>query len=271
MNIKIKILLILSAAVININGILAEESDIAIGDSAEKVFVVLGRPEGQIKSGTFLMLSYPRGKVELRDKIVTKVDLISEDELNRRIAKDQERKKMRAEAAKRQKAQKHADGIRLRKEKLDDPDFTALPTTEQLYYWQEFKKIYPDVDVSDTYAALLTIRERELREEEVNNRLAAMEQRVADAEARAASAEQEALNASQSSYYPEYYYPYRPTYIFGGNLCKRPRSAHRVIPAKPISIYENNTHRVHPDSLYGNSTIRSIRSSKAQSISIFRH
>jgi len=271
MNIKLKVMLILVLAVVNINSTMAEESAIAIGDSVEKVFVTLGRPEGQIKSGTFLMLSYPRGKIELRDKIVTKVDLISEAELNRKAAREQERKKRRAEAIKKQKVQKHAEGIRLRKEKLSDPAFVNLPTSEQLYYWSEFRKIYPDVDVSDTYAALLTIRERELREEEVDNRLAAMEQRVADAEARAASAEQEALNASQSSYYPEYYYPYRPTYIFGGNLCKRPRSTHRVIQSQPISIYENHTHSVHPDSLYGNSTIRAIRSNKAKSMSIFKH
>jgi hypothetical protein len=271
MNLKIKIMLILTASVFSINSIMAAVNDIVVGDTAEKVFIVLGRPEGQIKSGTFLMLSYPRGKIELHDKIVTKVDLISGDELNKKLIKEKEQKRRRAENIKRYKEQHYAKGIRLHKEKLSDPEFANLPTTEQLYYWQEFKKIYPGVDVSDACAALLEIRERELREEEVDNRLAAMEQRVADAEARAASAEQEARDSNYSSYYPEYYYPYRPTYIFGGNQCKRPRTGHRVIQSPPLSIYENHTHSVHPESLYGNSTIRAIRSSKSQSIRSFRH
>jgi len=256
----------------------AADEVIAVGDSVEKVYSVLGKPTGEIKSASFMMLSYPRGKIELRDRIVTKVDLMSQADLEQNRLKQEALQLRRAENRIKQREALLAKGTRIRSEKLSDPDFLNLPVTDQIYFWKEFRKIYPEVNVDSTYLALLDIRKEELREEEIDNKLAAMERRVAEAESRAAQAEQTARNSRHSNYsgyYPEIYYPGNTTIWYNNRKCERPELyGPRTKPAQSAFIHyptPKPTHTVHPDSLYGNSTIRSIRSSKSQTMRSFRN
>jgi len=254
----------------------AAEEIIAVGDSVEKVFTVLGRPTGEIKTASFMMLSYPRGKIELRDRIVTKVDLMSQEDLEQNRLKQEALQARRAENIIKQREALPAKGTRIRSEKLSDPDFLNLPTTDQLYFWKEFRKIYPEVNVDSTYLALLDIRKEELREEEIDNKLAAMERRVAEAESRAAQAEYESKRSrySNSGYYSDYYYPGSTTIWYNNRKCKKPELYGPVAkPAQSAFIHypiPKPTRTVHPQSLYGNSMIRSIRSSKSQTMRSFK-
>lgn len=255
----------------------AADEIIAAGDSVEKVFSVLGKPTGEIKSASFMMFTYPRGKIELRDRVVTKVELISQEELEQNRLKQEALQLRQAENRIKQREALLAKGTRIRSEKLSDPDFLNLPVTDQIYFWKEFRKIYPEVNVDSTYLALLDIRKEELREEEIDNKLAAMERRVAEAESRAAQAEYEAKKSrySNSDYYPGFYYPRSTTIWYNNRKCERPELyGPRTKPAQSAFIHyptPKPTHTVHPDSLYGNSTIRSIRSSKSQTMRSFRN
>jgi hypothetical protein len=177
----------------------AAAGDMGVGASIEEVHAALGRPNGYIKVGAHEMLVYDRGRVELRDGLVTDFHLVSEEEARARKLERKRRRSERLAAERERREQLRVDGKALKQEKQSDPLFAALSARERLAFWRTFRKRYPDVDVDAEYAAALAERERELEQELLQRRVDALEQRVAAAEQRARRAEPEAAWAGSTS------------------------------------------------------------------------
>lgn len=188
--------------------------DVVIGSTRGEVLAALGEPNGSIDGGSYQLLYYERGKVELVSNVVVKIDLLSEDEtVKRRLLREKQEAEARV-AAEKARIQRIAEGTQVRQTKLADASFRAMAAPERLAFWQRFKQLYPEVPLGDEYTLALTETEREYarqREEtERLNSLARLEQRVASAERRAAEAEEEARNRSTYYYPPLIYGCYRP-------------------------------------------------------------
>ena len=177
--------------------------EVALGDDLDAVTAALGEPQGYMLTGTRAVLTYERGKVELRDDKVVSVDLVSPDVAAAR--------KTEAEAARRQReAQQAARGTRLRDAKLDDPEFLFLPPTQQFAFWRSFRQQYPAIDLAPVGLSELAARasaeeqafkaQAETRAETLKDAdLMALEWRVQEAEARAEEAALAARRAETRS------------------------------------------------------------------------
>ncbi|MCE9615713.1 MAG: hypothetical protein K8T26_15700 [Lentisphaerae bacterium] len=192
--------------------------DINVGDPAERVRTVLGEPRGHIRSGTYELLQYDRGRVEVRDGVVTQVTLVSAEEAaTLKIEREQQYREAQArQAAKRE--QRRVEGLAARDRALANPDFLASSGERQVEYWSSFRGQYPDVPVDSEYAAALAKRDRERQEAETQQRLAAMEQRVSEAEQRARDAEQNAEEARRNAE-RRYVYVAPPYYRYPTPYC----------------------------------------------------
>jgi hypothetical protein len=100
-------------------------AEIKPGDSLVKVVNELGRPRGYIHAGSYLLLDYELGKVELHDKVVKKADLMTEEELAAykvRRAEQQEQDRILSDL---RRAQRIEEGTRVLSAKLNDPFFAV--------------------------------------------------------------------------------------------------------------------------------------------------
>lgn len=225
----------------------ATAAEVNVGDTRAQVITALGAPKGGISSGSYELLTYERGKVELRDGKVVTTDLISAEqaEMNRQLRAEQQAAAERDAAAAR--AKRIAEGTEVRRTKLDDAAFTALPAAQRVAFWQNFKKWYPEVPLGDEYTVAL----RELEQDLTARRLAqAQDQRIVELERRVADAEQRAQQAEQQKtvivdgYTYGYPYGYLPVSRRYGPSCyveppPAPRYVHyRRGAAAPISYGE---------------------------------
>jgi len=64
--------------------------DIKIGDTREQVLAILGQPQGRIKDRNEETLAFPRAEVVLKQGRVTEVHLISDEDLQQQIARQQQ-------------------------------------------------------------------------------------------------------------------------------------------------------------------------------------
>ncbi len=253
-----------------------------VGDSVERARELLGEPDGYIKTGAYELLVYERGRVEVRDGVVSKIKLMSAEEAAvARAEKERERQARLAMELKRRE-QLRARGERIRDEMLMDPAFLAKPAGDQLAFWTTFLKKYPGVEIDPAYRADLIARHtQELKEAATEQRLREMENRVAAAEARAARAEQDAADARRrSNSYVSYGYPvvrYRSPvvvtpapYYYGPSrtttVRKRPPVTSTVGPCTGRSIFAPNQPYVYTPSYswlgrYGTSSRTQSRSS----------
>lgn len=192
--------------------------DVVVGDSTEKVYSVLGTPRGAVRSGTLELLQFDRGRVEIRDGVVTEVELVSEEEAR---ARQEERARQAAELRARREAwreQQRLAGIEARDRAIANPEFLASSGDRQVEFWDSFRRRFPDVPVESEYTAALAKRDREAEAAATERRLADMERRVADAEARAKQAEKDAEDAKRDSRRRQVYYlpPYvNAPYFYG--------------------------------------------------------
>ncbi len=206
-------------------------NDITVGDSADRVREVLGEPRGSIHSGSYEMFQYDRGRVELRDGVVTNLELVTAEEAAvLKIERERQARELKERQAA-QREQRRLEGLEIRDRALNNPDFLASSGTRQVEFWEDFHRRYPDVPVHAEYTAAAAKRDADREKAETERRLADMEKRVSDAEARAKEAEENAKDAQRDArdarrrvvYYPPYYgYPvytpstnqstYRPTY-----------------------------------------------------------
>lgn len=135
---------------------LAEEI-ISIGDSADRVLSILGKPRGKMGRGNSESWSYQRGVVRITDGRVTYVNIYSKEDAQ---AKEAERKaiiKNRAiveQSILEEKTKNNKLGTEEKNAKLKDEEFLKLPPEEQLTYWNNFKLKFKEVDVSTEIAAL---------------------------------------------------------------------------------------------------------------------
>ena len=181
------------------------DEGLAVGDLSADVHRVLGEPQGYIKSGGTEFLLYDRGRVELKDGVVTGVDLVSAETAEAmRLAREQQRA-ARAEASRRRRETLREAGETLRLQKLGDPAFQSAAAGEQLAFWQQFRRRYRDVNVDFEYAQALARHRQELEKDALERRLAELERRLDDTAERARRAELEAEEARRRSYSTVYY------------------------------------------------------------------
>jgi hypothetical protein len=174
-------------------------NDVRVGDTAQKVLAVLGEPNGFIKSGKDQLLIYDRGRVSLSNDVVVRVELVSAEEAEWRKADDQRQREERAAAVAARREQLLQEGTALKEKAVNDPQFLALRGADQVRFWKEFAGKYPDVAVELEYSKALARQRVEAEEEDIRQRLQAVEQRAADAEVRAQRAEAERAEAERRS------------------------------------------------------------------------
>jgi len=162
-------------------------AEVRLGDSFGAVKAVLGEPRGQVRTGSRQLLYFDRGEVELQTGAVSRVALLSGDEYSALETK-------RAAAAMRMREQQEArfgqlrdEGRRIMARRLADPVFQAATPTDQVGFWEDFSRRYPDVDCSAPLAVARQHRiaqiEASLVQEEQARRLAELEARAREAEA----------------------------------------------------------------------------------------
>ena len=199
---------------------MAARADVKIGDTYQQVIDQLGDPQGEIKSGTYQLLSFDRGRVELRNGKVAKTEILSDEQVEKKrlLAEKKLAEAERKFAAERE--QRIAEGTTVHAAKLADEEFMVSPAADRVAFWQNFKKLYPEVPLGDEYTAALRELEQDYAarriERERQQQISDLEQRVADAEARADRAEQHqspvVVYDTPSIYggYPAYgFYPWR--------------------------------------------------------------
>ena len=171
-------------------------ADIEIGDSHAQVIAELGEPKAEIKTPGFALLTFERGQIELREGLVTKVDMVSQEDADllrrERLVQDAQAKQL----AERQRKELFAEGKATLERKKLDREFPRRPASEQVSYWRAFKQRYPEVDVSAEYESALRLLETEMALEK-NSR--EQEQRIRDLEDRVTAAEQDSFARRQSS------------------------------------------------------------------------
>ncbi len=126
-------------------------ASVAPGDTVETVRDKLGRPSGEAKHGNHTILYYDRGTVEVFEGHVVEVDLVSraEAEEQKRKLRMAEQQRSRESAARRDALA--AEGRAEKARALKDAEFKDRPPEEQVAFWQDFMRRYPDVSVTEQY------------------------------------------------------------------------------------------------------------------------
>ena len=169
----------------------ASPPEVVAGDDIETVYEILGEPHGTVGSNRFRILHYPRGEVYLREGVVERTNLMSEEELEARRARAIERELERE----RERQERLDEGRALRDEKLADESFQERPARDRLAFWTTFRRHYPEVDIAFELEVTRAEAEEEERvrrqEERRRDQLLALQQQVREAEARATRIEDE--------------------------------------------------------------------------------
>lgn len=175
---------------------------VSIGDSEQAVREALGDPGGYIRSGSYLLLIYDRGKVELEDGEVVDFSIVSEQEAEERKAQRERRREELAVRREVMRTERHAEGLALKEKTLSDPVFRASSIEKQLAFWRSYRLKYPDVPVDAEYAETLARKKRDAEELATQERLLEMEKRIAQAEAQEAKRDAEDARRSRRYIYP---------------------------------------------------------------------
>lgn len=196
-------------------------ADVNVGDTYQQVIDELGEPQGEITSGTYQLLSFARGRVELRKGRVAKAELISAAQYEKKAQLRAQRQAEAEQLATEARAKRITEGSTIRKAKLDDEVFMKSSAADRVTYWQKFKKLYPEVPLEDEYTSALRELDQDYAAQRVERarqqQIVDLEQRVADAEARADRNEQQRTSTvvydSPAIYgygFPNFsYYPWR--------------------------------------------------------------
>ncbi len=201
-------------------------SEIRVGDSTAQVRLTLGAPRGEVHAGSREVFYYDRGEVEVRDGVVKRVSLRSEEEQSALEARrSAEATRIRNEREIRE-AGLAAEGDALKARKLGDPGFLGSPLSRQLAFWQDFSRRYPG---SPCAVELDEVRARFALENEERQKQLEQARRLADLEARVTAAENEARLGRQYDYERRQFAIGYPT--FGGFTSYR--HARDYCPAPP--------------------------------------
>ncbi len=208
-------------------------TDLAIGDTREDVIRVLGEPRGSITSGPYQLLQFERGRVELHDGLVTQLGIVSEAVAQERRFERERAAEVRERLDAERRARRYAEGVDAREYARSDETFQLLSGREQLDFWNDFRRRYPEVRVDVEFASAAARARREIEKQRENERLARMERRIAEAEARARDAERQAEDLAEDlerrrrrtvvSYSAPYYStPYCAPVYTPSRACKTP-------------------------------------------------
>ena len=179
---------------------LAHATDVHPGDSLDDVQTALGMPNGHAQIDNSLTLFYDRGRVQLVDGKVTRLNLLSPEAFAAQQAQQKADDARNAQL----RAQNTAEGQALKAQKLADPAFAAASPADQLSFWQIFSLRYPEVPSADAYNIALARQQEQLaaqeREREVTvqqQEIAAQQQRIADQQQAIAAQQQEVIAQQQ--------------------------------------------------------------------------
>jgi hypothetical protein len=179
--------------------LIAQSSEVEIGQSREETLEILGKPIGTIELHEKTLLLYPQGEVTLKKDKVSNIDLMSDAEFEA----DQQRLKQEREEwvidQARLAKQRIEEGERIKAHKMKSSAFAALPAKDRVDYWRSYQIRYPEIDVSEEIARSLEGYEVELTELRAQQRIAELEARVALAEKEAATARLETEKAREEA------------------------------------------------------------------------
>ena len=210
-------------------------AEILVGDSPAKVRAELGEPTGSIRAENYELLQFDRGRVEIRDGAVTRVELVSAEEASRlRMLREQEARDLKVRQEQ-ERIQRKADGTEARDRALQNPDFLNSSGDRQVQFWEDFRRRYPEVPVGSEYAAALARRDADFAPVGGRTSSCPGEQRVADAEVRAENAERDAEEARRNSRRSYVYYG-TPIY-YGQPACPPLRRNYTYGPSYPRTGY----------------------------------
>jgi hypothetical protein len=153
-----------------------EAADARVGDTVEQVLDKMGRPAGEARSGELLLLTYDRGTVETYEGYVVKVDLVTPAQLRAQQEKAARAMARRAAEIKAQRDRRMAEGRKELARIEGDEAFAEKPAADQVAYWEEFKKKYPEVPLPASYTKArdaLTKEEEAARKKREEEALAA--------------------------------------------------------------------------------------------------
>lgn len=209
---------------------------ISNGDTLEQVKAALGRPTGEISVRDKQVLFYDRGHVTLVDGKVIGSDLISREEAAKLEEMHERQRKeatRRAEEADRERITRARE---VKEERLRNPAFRASSPQTRLYFWQDFQRRYPEVDVSLELSAADAEYRAQLDREAEERRLAELEERVI-------RAERDARDANRRAYHRYYPYAYQYGYYYGSDFNKYAGyyPANRYYPVRRVSSRRNHS------------------------------
>ena len=113
-------------AIFLLAGSVSMAAEVVVGDSLKDVLEDMGQPRGLIRSGSYLLLDYEHGKVELQDNTVVRAELMTDEELVAYRERTAKRHVAAAKAAAVRRAALIAEGTRVRNAQLADPAFLSL-------------------------------------------------------------------------------------------------------------------------------------------------
>ena len=168
--------------------------ELQTGDSIERVKEVLGRPNGVISLKNKQVLFFDRGEVTLVDGKATLLDILSEEEALAEQEKKQQKREKAARLVEERIRIRVKQGLALKEDKLTSPEFLASSAGLRLDFWRDFRRQFPEVDISQELSTTLKERSKELEQQAENQRLAQLESRVLEAEYRARNTQRLAYN-----------------------------------------------------------------------------
>lgn len=214
---------------------------ITIGDSEERVCEVLGQPRGWMKSLAITVLLYERGRVELIDDKVTRIELVSKEEADaRRIAREAEAQQLAARQIA-ERAQRIEEGTALKARMLEDVRLQDASAGTQVGAWESFQRRFPEVSVATELAEARSLKQAEDERYQLEARLAAMERLAASAERRADAAEKKAEEASERARDRQRTYVYYTTPLY--DICSTGVLLGRPPYRNPVYAHPQEAHR----------------------------
>ena len=155
------------------------------GDSINRVQTVLGSPSGVISVNEKETYFFERGEVIFIDGVVTEIKLINESAAAVKYAREEKRRELSILLAKERNQQRIIRGLELKNEKMNSLKFKITSAQSRVHYWRNFRRVYPEIDISNQLDAALFERDEEIARTEEETRLAEMEARLLAAERRA--------------------------------------------------------------------------------------
>lgn len=134
----------------------SEMPPIGAGDGIKKVYASLGEPSGVVEKGGHRIMIFDSGRVTFEGDRVVGIQLKSKRALAREAARIQSIAERNIE----RRDSRRERGLKLKAERLTDPQFRNAAAPDRLHFWKTFLRIYPEVDVSRQVETALSDYER---------------------------------------------------------------------------------------------------------------